>query len=98
MSLENDVRNAMMLYGIDRFRDSQETAVKSILKGQDTFVIAKTSSGKSTDYIVPGLVLAPRITLVIVPTISLGVTHVQKLQQRGIGAAMISSKMKSSIR
>ena len=98
MSLENDVRNAMMLYGIDRFRDSQETAVKSILKGQDTFVIAKTSSGKSADYIVPGLVLAPRITLVIVPTISLGVTHVQKLQQRGIGAAMISSKMKSSIR
>ena len=98
MGMNNSIEKAMLKYGIEQFRDSQEEAVYGVLYGHDTFVIAKTSSGKSVDYIVPGLVMAPKITLVIVPTISLGVTQVQKLQQRGIGAAMISSKMELSVK
>lgn len=48
-SLENSLRS----YGIDRFYDFQEEAVKKILNGKDIVISAPTATGKTEAFIVP---------------------------------------------
>ena len=60
-------------------------------------VIAPTSAGKSAIYQLPALVMAEqgKWTLVIEPTLSLISDQVQKLQDKGINAAYVTSRNKA---
>ena len=79
-------------YGYPSFRKTQEIVIKSIIKGDDTFAVMPTGSGKSICFQVPALLL-PGITLVISPLISLMKDQVDKLNQIGIAATYINSSL-----
>lgn len=94
MKTNRSMQKAQALLGISKLRQHQIDPIKSILDGNDTLVIAPTSSGKSAIYQVPALVKKEenRWTLVIEPTLALIGDQVQKLQQKGIAAAAITSR------
>ena len=79
-------------YGFTTFRKGQETIIKHILAGRDTFNIMPTGAGKSLCYQLPA-VLMPGITLVISPLISLMQDQVRSLLARGIRGAYLNSSL-----
>lgn len=72
----------------------QIKAINSILDGQDTLVVAPTSFGKSAIYLVPAIINSSKgkWTLVIEPTLALIADQVNKLQEFGINAEMMTSR------
>ena len=82
-------------FGYSAFREGQEKLIDSILNGQDVLGIMPTGAGKSICYQVPAL-LAPGITLIISPLISLMKDQVQALNQAGVHAAYINSSLSES--
>lgn len=92
MDIKRSIKNAQDLLGIEKLRKHQVRPINSILDGQDTMVIAPTSSGKSAIYQIPALIF-PGMTLVIEPTLSLMYDQVNKLQAMGIKAASIDSSL-----
>lgn len=82
-------------FGYEEFRLGQETAIKSVLKSTDTFVIMPTGGGKSLCYQIPALV-HEGLTLVISPLIALMKDQVDSLNSVGIKAAFINSSLSSS--
>lgn len=68
------------------FREGQELAISSILRGNDTVVLLPTGAGKSLIYQFAGLVL-PGTCLVIDPLVALIEDQVDGLQQFGIDRA-----------
>lgn len=89
-------QKAQAQLGIKKLRKHQIEPIQSILNGYDTMVIAPTSAGKSAIYQLPALVMAEqgKWTLVIEPTLSLISDQVQKLQDKGINAAYVTSRNK----
>ena len=89
-------QKAQAQLGIKKLRKHQIKPIQSILDGYDTMVIAPTSAGKSAIYQLPALVMAEqgKWTLVIEPTLSLISDQVQKLQDKGINAAYVTSRNK----
>lgn len=79
-------------FGHERFRPSQEEAVRSLLGGRDLLAVMPTGSGKSVCYQLPALML-PGVTLVISPLISLMRDQVISLVQSGIPAAFLNSSL-----
>lgn len=69
-------------FGFDKFKGTQETIVRSILGGKDTFVIMPTGGGKSLCYQLPALML-PGTAIVISPLIALMKNQVDSI--RGYG-------------
>ena len=65
-------------FGFDKFKGNQEAIIKSILEGNDTFVIMPTGGGKSLCFQVPALCLAG-LTIVASPMIALMKDHVDNL-------------------
>jgi len=57
-------------FGFDSFKGNQETIIKSILSGKDTFVIMPTGGGKSLCYQLPALI-SPGCALIVSPLIAL---------------------------
>ena len=57
-------------FGFDQFRGKQEEVIKSLISGEDTFVIMPTGAGKSLCYQLPAL-MASGVALVVSPLIAL---------------------------
>lgn len=57
-------------FGFNQFKGQQEDIVRSVVQGQDTFVIMPTGGGKSLCYQLPALIL-PGTAIVVSPLIAL---------------------------
>ena len=68
-------------FGFDNFKGNQEAVVKSIIVGNDTFVIMPTGGGKSLCYQLPAL-MQEGTAIVVSPLIALMKNQVDSI--RGI--------------
>jgi len=83
------------IFGHTAFRPLQQDIVRSILGGQDVFVLMPTGGGKSLCYQLPALLL-DGVTVVVSPLIALMKDQVDALRTRGISATFINSSLDSS--
>lgn len=79
-------------FGYDSFHKTQAAAIKSVLAGNDTFVLMPTGGGKSMCYQVPALVL-PGTTVVVSPLIALMKDQVDGLKANGVAAEFLNSSL-----
>ena len=82
-------------FGFRRFRPGQAQAVASAMEGRDTLVVMPTGSGKSLCFQLPALELEGT-TVVVSPLIALMKDQVDRLQERGVAAAVINSTLTAS--
>ncbi len=86
------LKNLKSFWGFDSFRDGQDEAVRSVLKGSDTLVLFPTGGGKSLCYQVPATVFEG-LTVVISPLIALMQDQVNQLNRLGIDAVFLNSTL-----
>lgn len=79
-------------WGFSTFRTPQEEIINAVSEKQDVFVLLPTGAGKSLCYQLPAL-LHDGICLVISPLIALMEDQVKSLQEKGIKALALSSKL-----
>ncbi|HWR99403.1 MAG TPA: ATP-dependent DNA helicase RecQ, partial [Prolixibacteraceae bacterium] len=88
-------------FGFDRFKGQQEEVIKSVLAGNDTFVLMPTGGGKSLCYQLPAL-LQEGTAIVISPLIALMKNQVDAIRSfsvhDGIAHFLNSSLTKSAIK
>lgn len=100
-STEIDLHKELKKYfGFDTFKGLQEDVVRSIISGQNTFVIMPTGGGKSLCYQLPALVL-PGTAIVVSPLIALMKNQVDAIRglsaEQGIAHVLNSSLTKTEI-
>jgi len=100
-STEIDLHKELKKYfGFDTFKGLQEDVVRSIISGQNTFVIMPTGGGKSLCYQLPALVL-PGTAIVVSPLIALMKNQVDAIRglsaELGIAHVLNSSLTKTEI-
>ncbi|HLV45626.1 MAG TPA: RecQ family ATP-dependent DNA helicase [Flavobacterium sp.] len=87
-------------FGFDQFRGLQESVVKTIISGQNTFVIMPTGGGKSLCYQLPALVLEGT-AIVVSPLIALMKNQVDAVrgvsENHGVAHVLNSSLNKSEV-
>ncbi len=87
-------------FGFDGFKGNQEKIIKSLLAGQDTFVIMPTGGGKSLCYQLPAL-LSEGTAIVVSPLIALMKNQVDAIRgfsnESGIAHFLNSSLNKGDI-
>lgn len=66
-------------FGFDRFKGRQESAIKNVLAGNDTFVLMPTGGGKSLIYQLPALILEGT-AIIISPLIALMKNQVDSIR------------------
>lgn len=93
MDMKRTVKSAMHQLRIDKLRKLQTKPINSILSGQDTFVLAPTSSGKSAIYDIPALLCMDKPTIVLEPTLALMHDQVRHLNACNVSAAYIDSSL-----
>nr|MBS0037471.1 ATP-dependent DNA helicase RecQ [Saprospiraceae bacterium] len=75
-----DTKQALKeFFGFNQFKGLQEPIIKSVLEGNDTFVIMPTGGGKSLCYQLPALML-PGTALIISPLIALMKNQVDSIR------------------
>jgi ATP-dependent DNA helicase RecQ len=98
-----DVTPALRAAARDRFgwnelRPEQETAMRAVMAGRDTLVVAPTGGGKSAVYQVPGTLLEGP-TVVVSPLLALQTDQIASLAERddeALAAARLSSAESAS--
>ena len=84
MNKDIDLQERLQFFfGFDRFKGQQEDAIKSVLDGNNTFVLMPTGGGKSLIYQLPALILEGT-AIVISPLIALMKNQVDSI--RGMNA------------
>lgn len=76
-------------WGYDRFRDSQEPVIQSVLEGNDTLALLPTGGGKSITFQVPAM-MKDGICVVISPLVALMTDQVAALKNREIRAISLA--------
>lgn len=88
------------IFGFDSFKGNQEAIIKSVLKGNDTFVIMPTGGGKSMCYQLPALI-KEGTAIIISPLIALMKNQVDMIRNfgtdEGIAHVMNSSLSKAEL-
>ncbi|UCE92638.1 MAG: RecQ family ATP-dependent DNA helicase [Flavobacteriaceae bacterium] len=79
-------------WGFKAFRGPQEAIVNSVSEGFDCFVLLPTGGGKSICYQLPAL-MKEGVCIVISPLIALMQDQVSALQEKGIKAIALTSKL-----
>ena len=69
-------------FGFDRFKGQQEDVIKSVLDGNDTFVLMPTGGGKSLTYQLPALIMEGT-AIIISPLIALMMNQVDSIRSFG---------------
>lgn len=88
------------IFGFESFKGNQESIIRNVLAGNDTFVIMPTGGGKSMCYQLPAIIM-PGTAIIISPLISLMKNQVDAIRQfgtdRGIAHFLNSSLSKNEI-
>ena len=88
------------IFGFENFKGNQEAIIKSVLSGNDTFVIMPTGGGKSMCYQLPALI-KKGTTIIISPLIALMKNQVDSIRsfgaEQGIAHFLNSSLSKTEI-
>jgi ATP-dependent DNA helicase RecQ len=80
------------IFGYSQFRGNQETVIRNLLSGKNTFVIMPTGAGKSLCYQLPAMV-REGLAIVISPLIALMKNQVDSLNAYGINARFLNSTL-----
>jgi ATP-dependent DNA helicase RecQ len=80
------------VFGFPTFRGQQQEIVEHVIAGGDAVVLMPTGGGKSLCYQLPAL-LRPGLGVVVSPLIALMKDQVDALQQAGVRAAALNSRL-----
>jgi ATP-dependent DNA helicase RecQ len=80
------------VFGYGQFRGNQETVIRNLLDGRNTFVIMPTGAGKSLCYQLPAL-MHEGLAIVISPLIALMKNQVDQLNAYGVNARFLNSTL-----
>ena len=75
-------KNLKDFFGFKKFKGNQEAAIKSIISGNDTFVIMPTGGGKSLCYQLPAITMEG-VAIIISPLIALMKNQVDSIRSYG---------------
>ncbi len=80
------------IFGYSQFRGNQETIIRNLLEGKNTFVIMPTGAGKSLCYQLPAMV-REGLAIVISPLIALMKNQVDQMNAYGVNARFLNSTL-----
>jgi ATP-dependent DNA helicase RecQ len=80
------------IFGYSQFRGNQETIIRNLLEGNNTFVIMPTGAGKSLCYQLPAM-MREGLAIVISPLIALMKNQVDQMNAYGVNARFLNSTL-----
>jgi ATP-dependent DNA helicase RecQ len=80
------------VFGYSQFRGNQETIIRNLLDGKNTFVIMPTGAGKSLCYQLPAM-MREGLAIVISPLIALMKNQVDQMNAYGVNARFLNSTL-----